>query len=54
MNYYETPDINEGNIFKDVPETLQVFLNIVCKRNIEESKNNVRSMDEKVAPCLIA
>ncbi|CAH1105297.1 unnamed protein product [Psylliodes chrysocephalus] len=25
MNYYEIPDLNEGNLFKDVPETLKVF-----------------------------
>ncbi|CAB3228080.1 unnamed protein product [Arctia plantaginis] len=49
MNYYETLDINEGNLFKDVPETLQVFFNVVCKSNKEKSKNNVRRMDKKVA-----
>lgn len=49
MNYYETLDIDEGNLFKDVPKTLQVFLNVVCKSNKEKSKNNVRRMDKKVA-----
>lgn len=49
MNYYETLDIDEGNLFKDVPQTLQVFLNVVCKSNKEKSNNNVRRMDKKVA-----
>lgn len=49
MNYYETLDLDEVNLFKDVPKTLQVFLNAVCKSNKEKSTNNVRRMDKKVA-----
>lgn len=49
MTYYEIPDLNEDNLFKDVPKTLQVFLDILCKNNKEKSTNNLRRKDKKVA-----
>lgn len=54
LTYYEIPDLNEGNLFKDVPKTLQVFL-ILCVKVI---KKRVQIMFvgwiKKWPQCLIA
>jgi len=41
MTCYEIPDLKEESLFKDVPYTLKLFLDIVCKTHKDKSKSNL-------------